>query len=229
MVTVTVGADTYGRVKCVCGTPIVTKFAMLNSLPIYPLKSFYFTGSGPTEVIGNPFVESSHAGEAYGIQLAKVDLTSAIMAYVRGLFALLILAGFTGVLFPGIMFLNGEQLDDFAMAAFRWLAASLAIGVVGGIFTYVMPHMTKREVEIRRNCRELLGIAIDPARLPSHTAMQIVENIDRLHDSIDDGGGKLIRDLVCARVKIAHGVDVRLYESVTDDLLWQLRRATELA
>lgn len=38
MVHVVAGTDTYGRVKCVLGTPIVTKFAMFQLLPLYPAR-----------------------------------------------------------------------------------------------------------------------------------------------------------------------------------------------
>jgi hypothetical protein len=44
MTTVVAGTDTYGRVKAVRGVPIVTRFATLQMLPLYPLQSFYFLG-----------------------------------------------------------------------------------------------------------------------------------------------------------------------------------------
>jgi hypothetical protein len=36
---ITSGSDTYGRVKTVGGVPVVSKFFMLQFLPLYPLQS----------------------------------------------------------------------------------------------------------------------------------------------------------------------------------------------
>jgi hypothetical protein len=46
MIHVTVGSDTYGRVKTVGTTPIVTRVGMISSLPVFPLESFYFVRVG---------------------------------------------------------------------------------------------------------------------------------------------------------------------------------------
>ena len=123
MVHISAGTDTYGRVKAVAGTPIVTKFAMLQLLPLYPLQSFYFTGTGPIETTGVPFLASTTSVAIKGIPLATLDVTSVVMAYARGVFGGLAIVGFM-VIVPGIMSLTGENLDDFAMTVTRGLLIS---------------------------------------------------------------------------------------------------------
>jgi hypothetical protein len=95
------GTDTYGRVKTVSGTPIVTKFAMLQLLPIYPIQSFYSTGSGPTETTGIPFLASTKSVPIHGFPLASLDLISVLLAYVRAACGLFLIVDFIA----GMMFL----------------------------------------------------------------------------------------------------------------------------
>jgi hypothetical protein len=164
MIHVSAGTDTYGRVKTVAGTPIVTKFAMLQFLPLYPLQSYYFIGTGPTETTGVPFLASMKTVAVSGIPLATVDTTSVAIAYARGVFGALAIVGFM-VIIPGIMYLSGERLDNFAMMATRALLISLIVGAVGGLLTYALLLTPRREREIRQHCGELLGVAVDPARV----------------------------------------------------------------
>lgn len=49
----------------------------------------------------------------------------------------------------------------------RLLSGVLILGIIGGWATYLIPLTTRREYEIRSHGYELLGIAIDPARLPT--------------------------------------------------------------
>ncbi len=142
MMTVSVGTDTYGRVKCVSGTPIVTKFAMLQFLPIYPLQSFYFIKARPVETTGIPFFASRSASAIQGIPLVSVDAVSVLIAYVRSMFAAMALIGCLAFV-PLYMNLTGEQLDDHAMIATRVLLIVLVVGVVGGSLTYVIPLTLK--------------------------------------------------------------------------------------
>lgn len=223
MVTVAVGTDTFGRVKTVRGTPIVTKFATLQFLPVYPLQSFYYISSGPTESIGVPFIGSVQSAGIQGIQLANIDRTSVLIAYIRSVCATAVLLGFLGVLFPGIMYMTGEHLDDFALILLRYLSAVLIVGIVGGTATYLIPLTTRREHEIRSHCYELLGISIDPARLPINTAKAVLEFANQNHNSLDPRKLRLIRDLIDTRVKLAAGTGDLSDESTTDDILWQLQ------
>ena len=77
-------------------------------------------------------------------------------------------------------------------------------------------------------CQELLGVAIDPARVSLETARLITEFVDEVAGSVDDGKGELICDLVLARTRLADGTDSTLSESATDDILTQLHRMADL-
>lgn len=224
MATVYAGTDTYGRVKTVCGTPVVTQFAMLQFLPIYPLQSFYVTGSGVTESTNVPFVASIQLAEIHGIPLANLDRLSVFIAYMRSVFAVAVVVGFMGVLVPGVMYLTGEHLDGFALNLLRCMLAALISGIVGGTATYLIPLTTRRERDIRSYCHELLGIAIDPARLPADTATRVLQFADQDQDTVDQRRLGLIRDLIGIRVKLAADTSDRTSESTTDDILFQLRR-----
>lgn len=166
MTSISVGTDTYGRVKAVSGTPVVTRFAMLQFLPVYPLQSFYFVKAGPSSATKIPFLGRTYFASVVGIPLSSLDPASVAMAYVRAIFATLTICG-AMVLVPGIMYLTGERLDGLAMIMTRGLLFALIVGVVGGILSYAVPLTPYREKEIRRLCAEQLGISADPARVPS--------------------------------------------------------------
>jgi hypothetical protein len=224
MVHVSAGTDTYGRVKTVSGTSIVTKFAMLQFLPFYPLQSFYFIGTGPTERTGVPFLASWTSVAIRGIPLATVDTTSVAIAYARGVFGALVIVGFM-VIVPGIMHLTGEHLDEFAMIATRALLISFVTGVVGGLLTYALPLTPRREREIRQYCGELLGVAADPARIESEASASLATYVDEQHQSADNSRVQLIRQLIATRAMIAQAIDSDRMETKTDELLERLRDA----
>ena len=140
---VTVGSDTYGRIKTVGGTPIVTKFVMLQFLPIYPLQSFYLTGLIHTERRGIPLIASSHSTVINGIPLARVDRLSVVIAYLRGIFGAMTVVGFMSII-PLSMYFTGEHLDAFALSALRGLLTSFVVGLVGGVATYLIPRTSVR-------------------------------------------------------------------------------------
>src|SRR4051794_39809742 len=79
---VTFGSDTYGRVKTVDSTPIVTKFGMVSAFPVFPLESFYFIRSGESTSEGIPFLAQVHSTGIKAIPLARVDKLSVLMAYI---------------------------------------------------------------------------------------------------------------------------------------------------
>jgi hypothetical protein len=221
---ISAGTDTYGRVKAVCGTPIVTKFAMLQFLPVFPLQSFYFLGAGATETTGIPLLASSQSAVIYGIPLASVDTTSVFMAYARGVFGALAVCGFI-VIVPGIMYLTGENLDDFAILATRGLLIALIVGIVGGLLTYAIPVTPRREREIRQYCAEVLGVSADPARVQADWGVMIEEFVNQSSWPQGDPRIQLLRELVFTRAKIAKAIDPVRMELKTDELLEELRRA----
>lgn len=222
MITISAGTDTYGRVKSVHGTPIVTKFAMLQFIPLFPLESIYLTGAGSVSNAVIPFVASFQSVETQGIRLANTDRTSVLMAYVRSAFASIAVLGFIGVIFPGVTYMSGTRLDEFAMSVLKCMSIALIFGVVGGATTYVIPLTTRRERRIRSSCYQVLGVAIDPAKLPAETAELVLELADELSDRLDEPRLSLIRDLICLRAKLALETSNRKYETNTDELLLKL-------
>jgi hypothetical protein len=223
MITVSAGTDTYGRVKNVSGTPIVTKFAMLQFLPIYPLRSFYFSRSGPTEIEGVPLVAGTRSTTIIGIPLASLDIASVLLAYVRGLFGAFVLVGFVVLLIPGFMYLTGEHAGGLPTNFLRGVLALFLAGALGGLLTYAIPLTTRREKDIRRYCGELLGIAADPARVTSEASAKLAGHVEALSPSGEPSRAALIRELVMTRAKIASSSDIEHIEKRTDELLDQLR------
>ena len=221
MATVSFGNDTYGRVKAVAGTPIVTQFWMLQAFPIFPLRSFYYAGIGQTKLEGIPLLASTQSAAIQGIPLSRVNLLSVLMAYVRAIFAVLVLIGFMAI-FPIIITLTGERLDEIALIAMRWLIVAFGLGVVGGLLTYIVPLTSRREIDIRRQCGELLGIAADPAYVPADIARMLVEYVQHYHGSQDSPRVQCIGKLIATRAHLAQGGDRVRLEELTDELLEKL-------
>ncbi len=220
-ITVLSGTDTYGRVKKVAGTPIVTKFVMLQALPIYPLESYYFLGFGTSKVAGIPFIAETRTMSIQGIRLASIDKTSAAIAYARGLFGALTIVGFF-VIVPGIMFLRGDRLDEFATIAMRGLLSAFVIGVLGGILTYIVPLMSRRERFIRQFCAELLGASVDPARVSAETSEDIANFVKQRYGTDIDSRIQCLSTLIDCRANIARSVDRDGMEIKTDQLIERL-------
>jgi hypothetical protein len=221
------GTDTYGRVKTVSGTPIVTKFRMLQGLPLYPLQSFYFVGTGPAETTRMPFLVSETYVAIKGIPLATVDRTSVVMAYARGVLGVLAILGFM-VIIPGIMHLMGERLDDLAMIATGALLICFFTGTVGGLITYALPLTPRREREIRQYCAELLGVSADPARVERETSASLTKYVDEHYRLADNPRTHLIRQLIATRAMIAQSTDSDRMEAKTDELLERLKHADRI-
>lgn len=228
MVHVSAGTDTYGRVKNVAGTPIVTKFAMLQFLPLYPLQSYYYTGAGPTKTTGVPFLASTQSTAIHGVPLATLDTASVLMAYARGIFATLAIVGFI-VIVPGIMYLTGERLDPLAIIAMQVLMTSFIVGVVGGLLTYAIPLTPRREREIRQHCAELLNVGADPACVPPELSAAFAEYVTRTYRKAEDPRTRFLGELVLTRDIIAQGHDATRLEIKTDELLDQLRQCPRIA
>lgn len=224
MIHIHAGTDTYGRVKAVAGTAIVTKFAMFQFLPIFPIRSFYFVGKGPTTKAGVPFLASTQTTSIAGLPLASVDLTSVVMAYLRGLFGALAIIGCMAMV-PGIMELTGEHLDEFAMMMTIGLVVSLVVGVLGGSLTYAVPLTSRRDRDIRQFRAELLGISADPARVTPDAKALIRSWLDAAGSASDAARTRTIRRLIEVRLGLPDPENGRALEDRTDDLLEQLRVA----
>lgn len=226
MMYVVVGTDTYGRVKAVDKTAIVTIFSMLQMLPFMPIKSYYVWGSATSEVIGVPFLASVRKIKLRGITLARVDWTSVAFAYIRAALAALVIIGFIGT-FTGLVFsANGKRMDDFALTVTRLAQACLAIGVAGGVLTYLVPTTSRRERAIRKYCGEELGVCIDPGKVLPEVAAAVREMLPQI--TSPDGEGVIrsrsdyLRKLLLTRCDVAAEASSDR-ETLTDELLDQLR------
>lgn len=227
MIFVQAGTETYGRVKAVQGTPIVTKFAMLQFLPLWPLQSYYFGGFGERTSIGIPLIAHEQSVAIHGIPLARIDRMSVTMAYARGLFGAMLVIGFLAIV-PGIMFLTGERLDPWVLTVVRVLVGVFVAGVLGGALTYIIPFTSKREREIRSSCAIVLGVAIDPAQVAPEVVAWIEQSLngaESIHEN-DAVRDELIRHLIASRCAIAQGLNVSAMEQETDKVLNQLRETT---
>jgi hypothetical protein len=221
MMSVTFGTDTYGRVKSVGGTPIVTKFFMLQFLPLYPVQSYYFTGVGRTDSSGVPFIAVSQEVAIDGLPLARFDVCSVAIAYVRGAFAALTLIGCISI-FPIVMYFTGSHFDNFAANATCLVVGCFVVGTVGGVLTYLVPTTPRRERRIRRSCGQVLGICVDPARVFPDTAVEIEEYTVELESESKDERSELIQQLVKCRSRIAQGIDTSKMEHQSDAILDRL-------
>jgi len=215
----TAGTETYGRVKAVDGTPVVTKFAMLQLLPLWPLESFYRTGKGKSTSTGIPFFASSRTETIRGIPLARIDKTSALIAYIRAICAPFAIVGVV-LLVTVLVSSVGRPLEGLAFVILICMA-----GAAIGLLTYTLPLMRHREREIRRYCGQLLGSSIDPARVRREIALQIIDYLGRTHGPDADKRTRLLCRLIETRATICQTIDTHNLELTTDELLGQLAHA----
>lgn len=217
----TIGSDTYGRVKSINGVPVITKFGMFNFLPIFPIASFYYLGNLTQRSQGIPLLASSTTTTFSGLQLAKLDKLSVTLAYVRGFFATLAVVGFISIV-PIIMYLTGEFLDAIAMTMLRVLLCCFAIGIVGGVCSYLVPTCSRREKEIRLHCERVLGIAIDPGQLQALDANEILAFVESQLGNKKNANDSLELALIRNRVTVANYGNSLQLEAEVDDLLSKL-------
>jgi hypothetical protein len=218
---VQIGSDTYGRVKQVGSTPIVTKFFMVSLFPVLPLESFYLIRLGESTSEGIPFIAQAHWAQIEGIPLAQIDKLSVVMAYARGVLGAVAIAGFMGTFTMFITWLTGEPIDDEKRMIVKCTGACLVIGTAVGLSTYLFPlQMTRREKEIRKYCGTILGISADPAQV----RLDFANSMDHHLRTIAVGGelANLAHDLACTRVRIALGDEPLPLEDHTDDLLTRI-------
>jgi hypothetical protein len=177
MASFAVGVDTFGRVKQVGNTPIVTRFFMLSWLPIWPLQSYYRTGEDVVRHEGVPFLFHSQTVEINGIPLRRIDRLTVVMAYLRAFAAVLTLFGSIAMV-PGLMALLGERLDRVAIIMLQVCLGMLAAGIVLGLGSYAWPfQVSRREFDVRTVSGLVLGHCIDPALVEAVHAQRIMEFI----------------------------------------------------
>lgn len=177
MVTAIYGTDTYGAVRKVGTTPIVTRFAMLQFIPLIPLESYYLARHGKERYSGVPLIFSETSRSIHGLKLARVNRLSVLVAYIRAIGGTLFLFGFTGAF---VMFLISFQIEPNPNDEFqRYIVpVSVAIADLGALIagpTYLATYMVpEREKRIREACAESLGFAADPACCDQETAEKLL-------------------------------------------------------
>ena len=218
MLHVHIAADTFGRVKTVGGTSVVTRFWGVQMIPLLPTASYYVPATATEHADGVPCV---------AIPLARVDLTSTSMAYLRGLCGALFVLGFIAIVPLYSIWLNiGPGPDEYGIMMMKVLIVFFIAGIVGGVSTYFIPTMSLRERQIREYCSLVIGPAIDPARVTAETALEIQRTALDLTAEVElvstNGLKELRCQLVLVRCQVAIGDGEDDAERTTDDLLRQL-------
>ncbi len=181
MIHVTVGTDVYGAVRSVERTPVVTKFAMFQFLPIYAIESYYLGRLGKESRSGVPFLAGQSERAIIGIPCDRINFLSVSVAYVRAVGAALVLASipflFMLVLMrlsdPTFHFDRDKQIVTTVVGSI--LTTGLLIALPSYLFTVIAPV---RERRIRRACARVLGIAADPAHAKLEIASEMIVQAD---------------------------------------------------
>ena len=157
-----------------------------------------------------------------GIPLARLDKLSVVMTYARGLFGGMAIIGFIFTFMAFMMWVTGEHLDELAQTMVACAGVCFALGVFAGLCTYLFPlQTTRRERAIRRSCRAILGIAVDPARMRPDFARTVDGMLQQ--SPAPTGPAALVHELVRTRARIALGEPALALEDHTDDLLERIR------
>ena len=181
MIHVAVGTDVYGAVRSVDRTPIVTKFAMLQFLPIYPLESYYLCRLGKRAGSHVPFVGGTSKRQIIGILCNRINRLSALVAYVRGLGAAMALFASIVLFIFGVGMLSDrnfqfeKERQIGAVVVGSVLAGGLLLSLPTYLFTFLVPE---RERRVRLACARVLGIAADPANVKLEVAKAMIVQAD---------------------------------------------------
>jgi hypothetical protein len=235
MIHVIAGTETYGAVRKVNSTPVVTRFAMLQLLPVYPLESYYLARLGTETRQGIPLIASHSTRDIHGLRLARLDRLSVMMAYVRALAVVLVLPGTIAFFILLGMSLNGSfsTPDEFARTLFLIVAVMFVVGaLIGGASYLAMYRIDEREKKIREVCGGVLGIAADPANIAAESAEQLAPLIKQaMSEAKIANPSKLLQSpheadeiqaallLVACRLRIASGGNREPLEQAVDRLL----------
>lgn len=222
---VSVGTDTYGRVKRVGNTAIVTKFFAVGGFPLGSVTSYYVVGKRKFPADKPPLADIRQLGPIEAIPLRRVDAASERMALIRACLGVLIAVG---ALFGGLPLLirlvsimPARPMDEYQTLMVTGGAVTL-VGCLGGLLSYARGSAPPREATIRRRCGELLGICIDPAAVTEDSARWIYDFVT--HDGAPDADTRLnlLRELVTIRCLLARRRPQTTEEAATDKLLERL-------
>ncbi len=223
---VSVGTDTYGRVKTVGNTAIVTKFFAVGGFPLGAVTSYYLVGKRKFPADKPPLADIRQLGPVEAVPLRRIDAASERMALIRGCLGVLVLVG---ALFSGfplmILWLDPKPArprGEFRTVVVTGAVVTLAVGCLGGLATYARGSAPPREATIRRRCGELLGICIDPAAVTEDSARWIYDFVTQDGQPGADVRLNLLRELVTIRCLLARNRPQTTEEAATDKLLERL-------
>lgn len=226
MTKIVAGTETYGRIKNVDGTPVVTQFAMLYWIPLWPVRSFYLSRLGETKAGGILFLASRTEREIVGVQLNRICTASVLFGYLRGLIGTVFLLG---MLFSIVSLMSGGG----PRGAPPWIENALylitAVSAVLGGITYLIPLTSPREKMIRQHCGTILKLAIDPALIKPEDARSILAELPEIWARCSSASSndeereelKMICKLIQTRCKLSGKRSAKL-ESRSDELLASL-------
>jgi hypothetical protein len=243
MIHVHAGTDVYGAVRSVNRTPIVTKFAMLQFLPIYPLESYYLRRLGKEVGPRSIFFGGLTERAIVGIPCNRFNRLSVAIAYVRALGAALTVVGAMGVfgfvvgsLCDATFRFNGER-QILIIVVGSILAAGLLVALPTYLFTFIVPARDRR---IRQACARVLGIAADPANVKAEIANEMAASAEEsirtegipeldviLSRPKDYGLHELDMWLVRTRAQVQACGESENHEKITDQILHALAAIEE--
>lgn len=218
----TVGSDVYGRVKEVGGTPVITRFVMVQHVPVFPLRSFYYLGESKAWRQRIPFVVTFSKTQIRAIPLERIDWLSVAITYLRGVCAILMIpmVAVAVMVLATSLTKAGPPLDETRMLFLKVVTVVGVAAIAIGAVSYYLPLLTAREERIRTHCGALLGMCIDPAQITADQARRLEEEVETMKGAaLDERYLKLTRHLVIARARIAQDRDVDQMEARTDQIL----------
>jgi hypothetical protein len=176
-----IGTDVYGAVRSVGRTPIVTKFFMVQGLPIRPMESYYFRALGEWSGSGVPFLGEEIHRAIIGIPCDRINRLSVFVAYVRAVCGAIVVLSTIPLFALGICRLCDPVFRFEADKKMTVVIAGmvLASGVLLGLTTYLVNlTVPARERRIRLACARVLGIAADPAHVKLEIARDMIVRAD---------------------------------------------------
>lgn len=179
---VSAGTKLYGLVRKVGDVSIVTRFVMLQEMPLFPLESRYLIGEEHIQTTGIPLLAQTSKSINSSIPLARLDWLSVVFGYIRPACLAMVLLVVVGATVCGTVYLSvlagtvkpvDRQLDAAEWLAIKIAVAGSVIAAIIGQATYLVPSVKRRDRRIRQCCGEMLGICIDPAFVVPAIARQI--------------------------------------------------------
>ncbi|MEH2050689.1 hypothetical protein [Nostoc sp.] len=163
MVRIPIGTKTFGAIKAIESTPLITQFFMIGYVPIIPIKSFYLLHEYEVER-----GLLSHKQEMRIINLKNISFISVGFAYLRAFF---IISAFFSIAY----LLTGQGSSQNILIPIALFTLSVTII----FFSYKLSQQISiTEKTIRKAAYSSIGLAIDPAIIEEEIARNISHLLD---------------------------------------------------